>query len=156
MNLLGWLHVGRVPFLILVVLFLAAFAISGFGLNIVVHRTLGFWVPTIVAAPLAFFAALPMVRIFGAGLARLVPQDETYAVSFESLVGRIATIVTGTARAGYPAQARVENEHGQSIYVMVEPEASGMEFKSGERILLKKQIAGSRFAGEINPWPDLI
>jgi Protein of unknown function (DUF1449) len=155
-NLLGWLHIGRVPFLVLLVLFLSGFAITGFALNIVVQHTFGFWVPPLISAPLAFFAALPIVRILGAGLARLIPHDQTFAVSFESLVGRIATIVSGTARPGYPAQARVLNEHGQNIYVMVEPEIEGIAFASGERILLKKQIAGSRFAGEINPWPDLI
>ena len=155
-NLLGWLHIGRVPVLVLLVLFLAGFAITGFAVNIVAQRVFGFWVPALISAPLAFFAALPIVRILGAGLARLIPQDQTYAVSFESLVGRIATIVGGTARSGYPAQARVMNEHGQNIYVMVEPDVSGIEFKSGERILLKKQINGSRFVGEVNPWPDLI
>lgn len=155
-KLLGWLHVGRVPMLVLLVLFLAGFALTGFALNIVGHRFFGLWVPPLISAPVAFFATLPMVRIFGAGLARLIPQDQTYAVSFESLVGRVATVVTGTARQGYPAQARVTNEHGQNLYVMIEPEAEGMTFKSGERILLTRQISGSRFAGTVNPWPDLI
>lgn len=155
-KLLGWLHVGRVPALVLLILFLTGFAVTGFGLNMVAHHMLGVWVTPIVAVPLAFFAALPIVRILGAGLARLIPQDQTYAVSFDSLIGRIATIVNGTARRGYPAQAKVVNEHGQAIYVMVEPDAEGVSFANGERILLKRQISGSRFAGEINPWPDLI
>jgi hypothetical protein len=155
-KLLGWLHVGRVPFLVLVVLFLAGFALTGFALNMVAHRFFGFWVPTVVSVPAAFFATLPIVRILGAGLARVIPQDQTYAVSFESLIGRVATIVGGTARQGYPAQARVPNEHGQNIYVMVEPEAEGMTFQGGERVLLTKQIAGSRFVAAVNPWPDLI
>ena len=86
----------------------------------------------------------------------MIPQDQTFAVSFDSLVGRVATIVTGTARTGYPAQARVANEHGQNIYVMVEPETEGVTFGVGEQILLKKQISGSRFAGVVNPWPDLM
>ncbi len=155
-NVLGWLHVGKVPLLILIVIFLAGFAITGFALNMVAHRMFGFWVPTVVSVPLAFFATLPIVRILGAGLARVIPQDQTFAVSFDSLVGRVATIVTGTARTGYPAQARVANEHGQNIYVMVEPETEGVTFGVGEQILLKKQISGSRFAGVVNPWPDLM
>lgn len=155
-KLLGWLHVGRVPFLVLLVLFLAGFALTGFALNMVAHRFFGTWVPPIIAVPAAFFATLPIVRILGAGLARLIPQDQTYAVSFDSLVGRIATIVVGTARPGYPAQARVLSEHGQTLYVMVEPDAEGMTFEGGERVLLTKQIAGNRFAAAINPWPDLI
>jgi hypothetical protein len=155
-KLLGWLYVGRVPMLVLLVLFLAGFALTGFALNLVAHRFLGMWAPLLVSVPAAFFATLPIVRIFGAGLARLIPQDQTYAVSFESLIGRVATIVNGTARQGYPAQARVPNEHGQNLYVMVEPEIEGMTFQSGERVLLTKQISGSRFACVVNPWPDLI
>jgi Protein of unknown function (DUF1449) len=155
-KLLGWLHVGRVPVLVLLVLFLAGFALTGFALNMVVQRFFGGWVPPLLSVPASFFATLPMVRILGAGLARLIPQDQTYAVSFESLIGRVATIVGGTARQGYPAQAKVPNEHGQSLYVMVEPDAEGMTFQSGERVLLTKQISGSRFAGAVNPWPDLL
>jgi hypothetical protein len=138
------------------VLFLGGFALSGFALNMVTHRFFGVWVPPLISVPAALVTTLPIVRILGAGLARLIPQDQTYAVSFASLVGRVATIVSGTARQGYPAQARVPNEHGQNLYVMVEPDAEGMTFKSGERVLLTKQISGSRFAGAVNPWPDLI
>lgn len=155
-KLLGWLHVGRVPMLVLLVLFFAGFALTGFALNMAAQRFLGEWVPPLISVPLAFLATLPLVRYLGAGLGRLIPQDQTYAVSFESLIGRVATVVTGTARQGYPAQARVANEHGQNLYVMVEPEIDGPEFQSGERILLTKQISGSRFAGVVNPWPELI
>ena len=72
-KVLGWLHVGRVPVLVLLVLFLAAFALTGFALNMVVHRLLGFWVPTLIAVPVAVITALPMVRILGAGLAHVTP-----------------------------------------------------------------------------------
>ncbi len=155
-KLLGWLSFGRVPALVLLVLFLASFALTGFALNLVVRQLFGFWVPPSIAAILAFLITLPVVRVAGAGVARLVPQDQTYAVSFDSLVGRVATVVNGTARVGYPAQAKVPNEHGQTLYVMVEPEAEGMTFQSGERVLLTKLLSGNRFAGAVNPWPDLI
>jgi hypothetical protein len=155
-KLLGWLSFGRVPVLVLIVLFLASFALAGFGLNLIVQQLFGIWAPPLVSASAAFLIALPVVRFAGAGLARLIPQDQTYAVSFDSLIGRVATIVSGTARPGYPAQAKVANEHGQMLYVMVEPEAEGMTFQSGERVLLNKRLAGNRFAGAVNPWPDLI
>jgi hypothetical protein len=155
-KLLGWLYVGRVPLLVLLVLFLAGFALTGFALNMVAHRFFHVWVPPLISVPAAFLATLPLVRILGAGLARVIPQEQTYAVSFDSLVGRVATIVGGTARTGYPAQARVVNEHGQALYVMVEPDAAGMTFQSGERVLLTRRLAGSRFAAGINPWPDVL
>jgi len=49
---------------------------------------------------------LPIVRILGAGVARLVPSDESFAVTLDSLVGRVATVLGGTARNGYPPRRR--------------------------------------------------
>lgn len=153
---LGWLHVGRVPVLALIVIFLAAFSIVGFAINIVVHGLFGFYASPWIGAPVAVFAALPVVRFTGNTLGRLMPKDETLAVSLDSLVGRIATVVSGTARQGYPAQAKVTSEHGQVIYVMVEPDNSDVSFGAGEAVLLVKQLTGTRFQGIRNPKPDLL
>src|SRR6186713_944778 len=60
---LGWLHVGRVPVLVLLVVFLAAFALTGFALNMVFHRLFGVWLTTWIAVPIAIVTALPIVRI---------------------------------------------------------------------------------------------
>ena len=153
---LGWLHLGRVPVLVLIVLFLTGFAITGFALNMVVHRILGFWVPPVVAVPLALITALPFVRILGGGLARVMPQDQTYAVTLDTLVGRVATIISGTARHGYPAQGKVVNQHGQTLYIMVEPDQEDAQFESGASVLLVRQLSGTRFSAIPNPRPDLL
>lgn len=154
-HLLGWLHVGRVPLLVLAVLLLTGFAIAGFAMNLLAHRLSGGWLTPFASVPLALLATMAIVRIFGAALARVIPQDQTFAVSFESLIGRIGIVTAGTARAGYPAQARVTTEHGQHVYVMVEPAVDAITFSRGEQVLLQKQISGSRFAGIVNPYPDL-
>ena len=153
---LGWLHVGKVPVLALIVVFLSAFAMVGFVVNMVVHGLFGMYVPVIVGAPAAFFAALPAVRVVGGMLGRVMPRDETFAVSLDSLVGRMATILGGTARHGFPAQAKVTSEHGQVIYVMVEPDDAEMTFGASEAVLLVKRISGTRFQGIRNPKPDLL
>jgi hypothetical protein len=153
---LGWLHVGRVPVLVLVVIFLAAFAVTGFALNMVSTKLLGDYLTPWAAVPLAFVSALPVVRILGAGIAKVVPKDETFAVTLDTLVGRVATIVGGTARRGFPAQAKVVNQHGQTLYVMVEPEPNTRDLEAGESVLLVRQLVGSRFGGIPNPRPDLL
>jgi hypothetical protein len=153
---LGWLHVGRVPVLALLVIFLAAFAMTGFALNMAAHRLGGLWLPAWLSVPIAAVAALPIVRILGTGVARLVPSDESFAVTLDTLVGRVATVLGGTARNGYPAEAKVLNQHGQTLYVMVEPDTAGAIFEAGASVLLVRQIAGTRFAGIANPRPDLL
>jgi Protein of unknown function (DUF1449) len=153
---LGWLHVGRVPLLVLLVLFLASFALTGFALNMVVKRIFGLWLTPWVSVPLAFVATVSIVRSLGNVLARIVPREQSFAVTFDSLIGLVATVVNGTARQGYPAQAKVVSQHGQTLYVMVEPDEAGVTFQNGSSVLLVRQLAGNRFTGIDNPRPDLL
>jgi hypothetical protein len=153
---LGWLHVGRVPLLVLLVLFLAAFALTGFALNMVVHRMFGLWLAPWISVPLAFIATVSTVRALGDVLARVIPREQSFAVTFDSLVGLVATVVNGTARPGYPAQAKVVSQHGQTLYVLVEPDEAGVTFQNGSSVLLVRQLAGNRFSGIDNPRPDLL
>jgi len=153
---LGWLHVGKVPLLILLALFLTAFSVIGFTANTLVKSLLGFYPPALLAAPLAFLGTLPVVRLAGAAIARLVPGDETSAETLESLVGHVASVINGTARVGFPAEARVKNEHGLTLYVHVEPDNDATTFSAGDSVLLVRQISGSRFLAIANPRPDLL
>lgn len=153
---LGWLHVGRVPLLVLLVLFLATFAVTGFALNMVSYRVFGLWLTPWISVPLAFIATVSAVRGLGNVLARVIPREQSFAVTFDSLVGLVATVVTGTARHGYPAQAKVVSQHGQTLYVMVEPDQDGVIFESGASVLLVRQLSGNRFSGIDNPRPDLL
>lgn len=153
---LGWLHIGRVPFLAIVVTFLSAFAASGFALQFWLNAALGFYVPAIAASVIAFIAAILSVRMFAGALGRLIPKDETSAVSDSSLVGRIATITIGNAKPGNPAEARVYDEHGTAHYIMLEPEEADEEFPAGTSVLLVRHIAGRRFKAIHNPKPGLL
>ena len=153
---LGWLHVGKVPLLILLALFLTAFSVIGFSANTLIKSLLGFYPPALLSAPLAFLGTLPVVRLSGAAIARLVPGDETSAVTLESLVGHVASVINGTARVGFPAEARVRNVHGLTLYVHVEPDNNESTFSAGDSVLLVRQISGSRFQAIANPRPDLL
>jgi hypothetical protein len=122
----------------------------------VARTVLGSVLPVPAAAGLAFVAAIFGVHAFGTALAKVIPKDETTAVPDVSLVGRVATIVIGTARAGRPAQARVRDEHGTTHYVMVEPEEPDESFASGTSILLVRHLSGRRFHAIHNPKPELL
>jgi hypothetical protein len=155
-SFLGWLHLGRVPLLVLLVVFLASFAVIGFAGNIVVHALFGHYVPVIVGAPVAFVASLPVLRGAGSALSRMLPRDQTAAVSLDSLVGRIAVVTEGTARHGYPAQAKLTTEFGQPLYVLVEPDEAEATFTASDQVLLVKRLGGKRFGGIRNPKPELL
>jgi hypothetical protein len=131
---LDWLNAGRLPLLILFILFLALFACIGFGLQFGAAALLGA-LPWPLATGLAAAGALPVTRGLSAPLARVLPLDETTAVDIDSLVGRRARIVLGTARAGHAARAEVIDAHGQRHFVMVEP-AGDAELTAAHLLLL--------------------
>jgi hypothetical protein len=95
--------------------------------------------PLWIATPAAAVAALPLTGLGARGLARIMPGDETTAVSLDSLVGRRGTITIGTARRGSPAQARVSDIHGQVHYVMVEPYDDDHAIGEGDTVRLDRR-----------------
>ena len=153
---LGWLHIGKVPILAILTIFLTTFAVAGFVCQLAVKGALGHFMPVLLAVIIAFVAAILAVRVLGAALGKVIPKDETTAVSDASLVGRIGTIVIGTARAGRPAQARVHDEHASAHYVMVEPEGPDQTFEAGTSVLLVRHLSGRRFHAIHNPKPELL
>jgi membrane protein implicated in regulation of membrane protease activity len=149
---LGWLHFGKVPALVLLATFLLVFGVVGLGAQMVVHAIAGFVLPAWLLAPLAVLPALAGTRGFGLLFARVLPRDETQAVSREDLVGRVATIVLGEARPGSAAQARVRDRYGRQHYVLVEPDEPTAAFPRGSRVLLVARAgAVYRCIANVNP-----
>ena len=151
---MGWLHFGKVPVLILLAVFLVSFGILGYLLQGTLWAVSGLLLPWWIAVPVVLPLTLPCVRVFGGTLARILPKDETQSVSQAGLVGRMATVVLGTARPGSPAQAKVRDQHGQTHYVMVEPDQPDDAFHAGETVLLVAQ-AGAIFRVIRNDNPAL-
>lgn len=118
---LDWLNVGRLPILIVLVVFLTVFGLAGLVLQQAAIAITGGLLQWFVAVPAAIAVALPGTRLLSRGLARVLPRDETSAVEIDSLLGRRARIVLGTATRASPARARVEDRFGQAHFVMVEP-----------------------------------
>lgn len=141
-NLLSWLGVGRLPLLMLLVVFLAIFGTIGLIGQQLSLDTTGALITPWIAAPAALAASLPLTGFAARGLARILPQDHTTAVTLDALVGRFGSIVTGRAAAGSPARVRVEDHHGQPHYVMVEPDNPGQIFEEGEHVLLVRRENG--------------
>lgn len=147
-KLLGWLCVGRVPILVLLVAFLLSFGLAGVLIQKVTFLVAGGLLPGWLAWIPALGLALPPTRWMGRAVARIIPSDESSAVSVDSFIGRTAVITLGTARAGAPAQARLKDQHGQSHYVMVEPDNSDQELVSGMTVLLVRRVNSTFLAIE--------
>lgn len=134
-KLLSWLRVGEVPALILLVVFLLAFGITGLVLQLFASSLLGSPLPGWLLAVPVLLLALPQVRMVGNLLRRFAIGDESEAVGRASFVGKVAVITLGEARASFPAEARFADEFGTTHYVMVEPDGDET-FTRGEQVLL--------------------
>lgn len=145
-DLLGWLGVGQVPLLMLIVVLLALFGLIGISLQQLAAGLLGAPLSPWLAAPIAFLASLPLLGISARALARIMPGDETTAVSLDTLIAKRATVTVGTARRGSPARAQVRDVHGQTHYVMIEPNGDDQSIAEGETVLLVRR-EGDLFIG---------
>lgn len=153
--LFGWLCIGKVPFLVLLILLLTFFGLIGLFIQASAMATLGFVLPTWIAAFAALLASLPPVRWSALGIAKIMPRDETEAVEQSSFVGRVARITLGEARQGHPAESRLTDQFGQTHYVMVTPDVSDQTFPQGAEVLLVKHLGGSRYGVIANPHSSL-
>ena len=153
---LGWLHIGKVPLLVIIIIFLTTFGVVGSLAQLVARALSGHFMPVLLAVAIAAVTAAFAVRILGEAIGRMIPKDESTAVADAALVGRVGTIVIGVARAGRPAQARIHDEHGTPHYIMVEPEGSDDAFAAGTSVLLVRHLKGRHFHAIPNPKPGLL
>lgn len=154
-RVLGWLHIGKVPSLVLLLLFLTGYALFGYALQMVVHGLLGTYLPGWMAGLVSVPPAMATVRGLGALIAHIIPRDETSAVSELSLVGRAGTVSGGVARRGLAAQARVRDSHGRTHYLMVEPDLDDEVFEEGAQVLIVRKV-GAFYRCIANPHPTLL
>ncbi len=144
-KLLGWINFGRVPVLIIFVCFLTAFGIAGYLLQYLVYGLSSMLIPQLFAVPAALVVAMPFVRLFTNVLQKIMPKDESSALSEESFVGAVAIITLGKATKGFPAEAKVKDKYGQTHYFMIQPE-DDEEFSQGEQVLLLRPSSNGFFA----------
>ena len=95
--------------------------------------------------PVVGAGSLLLLRAAGGVLSRVIPMEETDAVTEDSFVGLVATVILGTARQGEPAQAKLRDTHGHTHYVMVEPDDPQAAFAASEEVLIIRRM-NDRFA----------
>ncbi len=146
-NLLGWLGVKGIPLLVLLVVFLLFFGVTGLLIQDYVQSQYEFVLPGTVAVALTLVLTFLFAKAIGWALERFMPKDESGAISLNELIGCKAQITMGIARAGYPCQARATGPHGRSHYIMVEPDGRFASFRAGDIVLLTRHDAG-KFYGK--------
>lgn len=136
---LSWLSFGKLPALVVLILITASFGAIGFVGQDVLRRTIGFALdPWIASVPAAIGAAF-VTRHVGHALARIMPKEETEAVSTKAFVGRVATVFRGVAGPGRPAEAKLTDIHGKTHYLLVEPDKDEPLMPEGSEVVIIRQ-----------------
>lgn len=137
---MSWLNKGGVPLLILIMIWLASFAIAGFFIQGVAGAIVA-PLPTLVASLGAFAAALPLTRTLSRWTGKIFPGDETAAIDQADLVGLTGTVTLGPLDQGKPGQVRVKDRHG-NIHVLRARAAADHTIPQGAIVLLVDRSAG--------------
>jgi membrane protein implicated in regulation of membrane protease activity len=116
-GLTGWINAGRVPLLIVIITWLAAFAAAGFAVQTLAMSAVA-PLPVPAASLIAFFLAAPATRFTTRLVSRIIPREETYAVFNDDLVGRVAEVTLGPLDQGPAGRVKVRDSHGNWHFLM--------------------------------------
>lgn len=134
-QIFSWLGMKKLPMLVWLVLFLISFAVAGMAINFASLSVFNSFSPSWLSSCGALIFSGFSCRYLGNGLAKLIPKEETSAITTDSFAGRLAQITVGTAKKGLPAEAVFKDEFQQKHYVMVEP-IDDEEFPQGSNVVL--------------------
>lgn len=148
-----WINAGRLPLLILMILALGVFAISGFLLQAIAH-SVGTAVPVTLAALAALAVSLPAIRVTSRGIARIIPRDETYVVDEADFVGHVGEVSIGPLDQGLPGKVRLKDVFGNWHSVAARASPKSTPLAVGASVLLVDRDAKSFIA--ISAPADLI
>lgn len=138
-HLFSFLAIGKVPALMLLILFLAFFSLSGHTIQYVASHAFGSMLPAWIAAvPATALGLLGMGRV-GNLLARIMPKDVSDVGSRNELIGATATIIRGEARFGQPAEAKARDLRGKLHYILIEPREGEPALKEGDTAMVLRQ-----------------
>ncbi|MGO4572470.1 OB-fold-containig protein [Microvirga sp. 2TAF3] len=142
-GILGWINAGRVPALVFIITWLAAFAAAGFAL-----QTAAIWVwaplPVLIACLLASLLAAPVTRVTTRWVSFIIPREETYVVSHDDLVGRIAEVTLGPLDQGPAGRIKLQDIHGNWHFPMARAAKDHGPIPIGAQVLLVDRT-GSTF-----------
>lgn len=131
---MSWLNAGGVPLLVLLMIWLASFAIMGYAIQGVAAAVLA-PLPVTLASLGAALLALPAGRTLSRLTARIIPREETAAVSQAEFIGLTGVVVLGPLDQGKPGQVRVRDLHG-NLHVLRARAAEGHTIPQGAAVLV--------------------
>jgi len=137
---LTWMNKGRVPSVMLFLIFIMSFGLIGSIIHCSYHS---FYL--IASIPISIVGSVFVTRLFSTWLGKIMPKIETTAVSTDSFIGNVATITMGTATNEKYVEASTEDIFGKTHYLMARAEEEGMTFKQNTEVIISKKLENGFF-----------
>lgn len=135
-SIMSMLRLGRVPFVFTFILFLFLFSQIGLYGQMVFLEMGGSRLHWFLASGGTFLVTIPLLRFGNGILEKVLPKDETAAISADTFVGRVATIILGIATHERAAEAKVVGPEGKTHYIRVVADNEGKSFGQGDYLLI--------------------
>jgi hypothetical protein len=132
---MSWLNAGGVPLLVLAVILLSVFAVTGFFIQGVASTVLLGPLPLPLAMTGAVAAAIPATRSLSLAVAKVIPRDETNALEQADFLGLTGIVTIGPLDQGKPGTVRVKDRH-DNIHFLRAQAASGHTIDTGAQVLI--------------------
>lgn len=132
---MSWLNAGGVPLLVLAVILLSVFAVSGFFIQGVASTIFLGPLPLPLAMTGAIAAAIPATRSLSLAVAKVIPRDETNALEQADFLGLTGVVTIGPLDQGKPGTVRVKDRH-DNIHFLRAQAASGHTIDTGAQVLI--------------------
>jgi hypothetical protein len=139
-ELFGWINKGRVPTLILLIIFLWLFSIIGLLIqhtNMILNN---YYLNIYLVIIISLTLSIPTTRYFSYILSKIIPKDETSAISSNMFTGNECEIILGEATNHNFAEAKFKDSFNQIHYIRVISLLESDSFKKGDIAFIHSQI----------------
>ena len=141
---LGWLNPGKVPVILLLVIFLGCLSIAGYIFHWI-WAGMGFsLLSPLFITPVMGAVVLPIVSKFSNVLGRVLHREDSNAVTLDDMLGYYGVVTIGPVQDRVAGQARFSDGHGVSHYIDVLAEP-GKSMNVGDNVVLLQRLAEGSF-----------
>lgn len=142
-GIMGWLNPNRIPFMMLLTVFLAAFSVVGLSVQWALNTVGVPMLHWLMAVPIAVALSLPIVRVVSRLTSRILPKDDTSAISLVTLSGRYGIVVIGPVTSSMMGEARFRDDHGTWHYLKVLAEGTE-SIETGDDVVLLEELPNGK------------
>lgn len=139
---LSFVGMGKVPTMVVVMAFLATFSTIGYSLQKLCYSITEAHLSVLLATIAAFIPSFIATGTIARAIGRILPAEETYAVSEKSLIGRKSTIISGEASYYLPADAIVIDAHQNHHNIYVKASSPEEVFYTGDEVTIVSKVEG--------------